>query len=91
MNKTNLFLGGWANALVTGMAMLLVAKYLIPNRVVIGAVAVLLFVVSVYVCIANANKDHEPTNWLDVISFTIGAVISSVVLVGSYYLGGLSL
>lgn len=91
MNKTNLFLGGWANALVTGMSMLLVAKDLMPNRVVIGEVAVLLFVVGVYICIANANKDHEPTNWLDVISFAIGAVISSVVLVGSYYLGGLSL
>ena len=89
MNTKELTLGGWVNALLIGTPTMMVANTINQTGLILASLALTIFAIIVRIMFDSTSK--EPFNSNKVFSFAVGAAISAVVLVGSYFLGGLTI
>lgn len=89
MNTNELCLGGWLNALLISAPTLMVANTINSDMLLVAGVLLTLFNVGVRVMIDSATR--KPFNGNKIFSYAIGAAISAVVVVGSYFSGTLTI
>lgn len=88
MNKTNLFLGGWATALTNVVAMLSVGDdKFIKSGFILGMLAIFLLFNAIAIGVVNTVSDKNAVKWADYFSFLLGSAISTGVTIAMYLLG----
>ena len=88
MNKTNLFLGGWATALTNIVAMLSVGDdKFIKSGFILGIIAIFVFLNAIAIGVVNTVSDKNAVKWADYFSFLIGSAVSTGVTIAMYLLG----
>lgn len=88
MNKTNLFLGGWATALTNVVAMLSVGDdKFIKSGFILGMLAIFLLFNVIAIGIVNTVGDKNAVKWGNYFSFLLGSAISTGVTIAMYLLG----
>lgn len=88
MNKTNLFLGGWATALTNIIAMLSVGDdKFIKSGFILGTIAIFVFLNAIAIGIVNSASDKSAVKWKNYFSFLVGSGITAIITIAMYLLG----
>ena len=88
MNKTNLFLGGWATALTNIVAMLSVGDdKFIKSGFILGIIIIFVFINAIAIGIVNSDRDKDAVKWKNYFSFLVGSAITAIVTIAMYLLG----